>query len=150
MGERGWRARGGLRTSNDHVRPDRRSRWPARVLVAYATNHGHTGRIAQHVAEVLRRDGLTADEARASTSRCVEELVERTGWKPDRVACVAGAIQYREYDLPTRVLMRLIARHHHASTDVSQDLDLTDWAAVERFGEQFAGALRPAGVDDVR
>lgn len=84
------------------------------------------------------------DEARTATRACVDELIEATGWTPSRVETVAGALQFREYDIATRVLMRLIARHHHVSTDTSEDVDFTDWSAVERFATEFAATVTAA------
>lgn len=179
----------------------------ADVLVAYATKHGHTRRVAERVAGVLRDAGLgvalhdlgrrgadpspadrpgvvvaasihagrhqksvarwakahaatlaarpsmllsvslaAADadaEARAETRRMIDELVDATGWTPTTAHPVAGALQYREYDLPTRVLMRLIARRHDQPTDVSRDVDFTDWEELERNARQFAAAVAP-------
>lgn len=171
-----------------------------RILVVYATTHGHTGKVAARVAAVLRRggadvhltdvghagdlrpadfDGVVAaasihrgrhqpemaawlsrhhtslaerpaallsvslsaadehEEGRADARECIDTLLDETGWSPDVALPIAGALEYREYDLPTRVLMRLIARRHHQPTDVSRDVDYTDWEAVERFAEAF-------------
>lgn len=175
---------------------------PPRVLVAYATKHGHTRLVAERIAAVLRehrlgvelRDlgergadpwppdfsgvvvaasihaghhqksvaswahghattlglrpsafvsvSLTAaddtDEARATTRRLIDELADETGWTPDLSLAIPGALQYREYDFPTRVLMRLIARQHGGSTDTARDVVYTDWPAVEQFATSFA------------
>jgi len=175
---------------------------PTRVLVAYASKHGHTRLVAERIGAVLRehrlgvelRDlgergadpwppdfagvlvaasvhaghhqkcvvswahghattlglrpsafvsiSLTAaddtDEARSTTRRLIDELADETGWTPDASLAVAGALQYREYDLPTRVLMRLIARQHGGSTDTSDDVVYTDWPALEQFATDFA------------
>ncbi|MDO8210271.1 flavodoxin domain-containing protein [Conexibacter sp. CPCC 206217] len=81
------------------------------------------------------------DEALATTSRMIEDLREKTGWNPTRTLAVAGALLYREYDIATRVLMRLISRQHGAPTDVSRDFDFTDWAAVEQFAREFAALV---------
>jgi menaquinone-dependent protoporphyrinogen oxidase len=183
----------------------------ARVLVLYASTHGHTGKIAQRIGAVLRegdvstrvcevgtlgasldpaqfdavivgasihmghhqqaiRDwiaerrmalnglpsaffsvSLTAaddtDEARASTRELIDQMIEETGWTPTTTAAFAGAFQFVEYNLPTRVLMHLIAKRHEDHVDVHQDIDYTDWAAVERFAAGFAAtALRPEAV----
>ncbi|HST39534.1 MAG TPA: flavodoxin domain-containing protein [Conexibacter sp.] len=181
------------------------------ILVAYATNHGHTRLIAERIGAVLREAGqqvelcdlgsdssdarpvdyagvvvaasvhaghhqskavhwsrvhaaalnalptaflsvsLTAaddsDEARAATRELIDEVSDDSGWTPTVTLPVAGALQYREYDFPTRVLMRLIAHRHHQPTDVSSDVDYTDWAAVERFATDFAARVGTAAAD---
>ena len=78
------------------------------------------------------------DEARSATQECIDEFIEDTGWNPTRSAAVAGALQYREYDVFTRVMMRLIARRHGQSTDTSHDYDYTDWERVDRLAREFA------------
>src|SRR5690606_17626053 len=70
------------------------------------------------------------DEAREATQRCIDDFVEETGWTPDRTEPVAGALQYREYDVATRTLIRLMMKRGGHPTDTSQDHDYTDWDAV--------------------
>jgi menaquinone-dependent protoporphyrinogen oxidase len=183
-----------------------------RVLVAYASKHGHTRLVAERIVAVLRRHSLVAepvdlgerganpwppdyaavvvaasvhgsrhqksvvswarghattlglrpsafvsvsltaaddtDEARSATRELIDELADETGWTPDVTLAVAGALQYREYDLPTRVLMRLIARQHGILTDTARDIVFTDWPAVERFAADVAATVagQPGGV----
>jgi len=176
-----------------------------RVLVLYATNHGHTRRVAGRVAAGLAASGLdpvvmeldgrddgpppagydgaaiaasvhaghhqkqierwarrhasmlslrpnallsvslsaadSTEEGRADAHRCAEELADDTGWTPGRIELVAGALQYREYDVATRVLMRLIARHHGISTDTKEDVEFTDWDALDQFASGFAATV---------
>jgi menaquinone-dependent protoporphyrinogen oxidase len=113
-----------------------------REIVAYAKEH--------HVALNLRPSAfvsvsLTAaddtDEARGTTRELMDRVLEETGWFPQWSAAVAGALQFSEYDIATRVLMRLIARHHDASTDVHENQEFTDWAALDRFVASFAAAI---------
>jgi len=171
------------------------------VLVAFASRHGQTAKIAGRIADTLNADGVRAvpfdlerggdidprdydavivggslhaghhqrsvgewvehhrsaielrpnaffsvsltaaddsDEARAATRTCIDEFVEDTAWTPDVAASFAGALMYGDYDVFTRVLMRLIAAHHGGPTDTSHDHELTDWDAVERFARDFA------------
>jgi menaquinone-dependent protoporphyrinogen oxidase len=168
----------------------------SRVLIAYASTHGHTAKIAARIADVLRADGhdveihdnvatsdpvphdydvaiagasihrghhqdefvawalrhgialnmmpsalfsvcLAAaedsDESRAATRQYLEDLEERTGWTPTWRTTFAGALQYREYDFMTRLIMRVLMAHGHHPSDTRRDYDFTDWEAVERF-----------------
>jgi menaquinone-dependent protoporphyrinogen oxidase len=70
-----------------------------------------------------------------------------TSARSARTVPFAGAIQYREYDFMTRLLIRLIMKHEERPTDTSHDYDYTDWDAVERFGRDLAAmAAGRAGV----
>jgi menaquinone-dependent protoporphyrinogen oxidase len=85
---------------------------------------------------------LTAAEdsaaARAATQDCVDVFCADTGWTPGRTECIAGALQYREYNVFTRQLMRLLMKRMGHDTDASHDHDYTDWKAVDRLGREIA------------
>jgi menaquinone-dependent protoporphyrinogen oxidase len=88
-----------------------------------------------------------SEASRAATQRCIDAFCAQTGWSPDRSEPIAGALQYREYDLFTRQLMRLLMRHMGHPTDASHDYDYTDWDAVERLGRELAAEIAdPPGV----
>jgi menaquinone-dependent protoporphyrinogen oxidase len=86
------------------------------------------------------------EEARATARRYIDELVESTGWTPRRTVTFAGALQYREYDFFTRLLIKLMMRRAGHPTDASRDYDYTDWDAVDRFGRDCAALLPAAAV----
>jgi menaquinone-dependent protoporphyrinogen oxidase len=67
----------------------------------------------------------------------VEELIEDTGWHPDRIAVFGGALRYSEYGFITRSLMKLIAKRETGDTDTSRDYEYTDWEEVRQFTEAF-------------
>jgi len=178
------------------------------VLIVYASTHGHTGRIAEHLGTTLEQEGLAVrvaavgavseqdvadadgviaaasvhlghhqrkmvrwlerhaealagrptalvsvsltaaddtDEARATTQALIDDVLADAHWTPTSTVAVAGALQYQAYNLPTRLLMKLISRSHGGPTDTSQDAELTDWAGVERFARAFAAELRQPG-----
>jgi menaquinone-dependent protoporphyrinogen oxidase len=81
------------------------------------------------------------EESRTATRGYLDEFVERTGWTPARMTTFAGALQYREYDFATRLLMRLLMKRGGHPTDASRDYDYTDWDAVERFARDCAAAI---------
>jgi len=79
-------------------------------------------------------------DGRAQTMEVVEKFVKRTGWRPPRIELFAGALQYSKYGFLVRYVMRRIAAAEGGETDTSRDYEYTDWAAVERFALEMAGA----------
>ncbi len=128
------------------------------VVVVGASLHKehHQKEIADWVAE--RRDALEqrpsvffsvslsaaedSEEARAATQHCIDEFCAQTGWTPARTERIAGCLQYREYDVFTRQLMRLLMRRTGRPTDASHDYDYTDWDAVDRLGREITSHRR--------
>ena len=179
------------------------------ALVVYASTHGHTAKIAAHLAEAMRRKGLTVDdrdvseaagidtarydvivvaaslhkvhhqaaivawvsehrraleqrpsaflsvslsaaedteEARIAVQSAIDDFCDETGWTPGRCEPIAGSLQYREYDVFTRQLMRLLMKRMGHPTDASHDYDYTDWDALDRLGTEIAGLTAGAIV----
>jgi menaquinone-dependent protoporphyrinogen oxidase len=87
------------------------------------------------------------DESRDATRRYIDEFLDETGWTPRKSKTFAGALQYREYDFATRLLVRLMMRKAGHPTDISQDYDYTDWGAVDRFAHECSAmvAVDPLG-----
>lgn len=81
-----------------------------------------------------------ADE-RSEAEAFVTQLSKLTGWQPTAVLHAAGALRYTRYDFFKRWMMRRIAAKEGASTDTSQDHELTDWNAVEHFVAAFLDSL---------
>jgi menaquinone-dependent protoporphyrinogen oxidase len=105
---------------------------------------------AHHTPLALRPSALVsvslsaadgAAEARGATRRYVDEFTEETRWSPNATACAAGALRFGDHDLPTRILMRLVARRHGQTGDLCENDEYTDWAAVDGFGRRFAAIV---------
>jgi menaquinone-dependent protoporphyrinogen oxidase len=114
-------------------------------LVEFVRRHRHA---LQGVRSGFVSVSLTAaeddDELRAETRRLVDEFVEDTGWTPDVTTTVAGAFQFSKYNPFERLIMRLIAQGHDIEIDPWEDLELTDWDAVEQFARDFRRRLSGA------
>jgi menaquinone-dependent protoporphyrinogen oxidase len=90
--------------------------------------------------------GGTSPDGPRHAAEYVENFVHETGWHPQRVISVAGALAYTRYGFITRWLMRWISKRIGRPTDTTCDYDFTDWGAVDAFAEQFAAALRRDAV----
>jgi menaquinone-dependent protoporphyrinogen oxidase len=89
-------------------------------------------------------------DGRAQTMRLVEKLLTRTGWRPEQVELIAGALPYTRYGPLTRWIMRKIVSRAGGDTDVSRDYEYTDWSAVDRFAVRFSDMHLPTPVALVR
>lgn len=87
-----------------------------------------------------------SDEYRGAAQRCIDAFCEQTGWTPTRTEPIAGALEYREYDVFTRQLMRLLMKRMGRPTDASHDYDYTDWNGVDRLGHELAQLAHPVAA----
>jgi len=79
-------------------------------------------------------------DGRAQTLAIVDDLMKETGWRPHRVELIAGALPYSKYNFLVRFVLRRISAAEGGDTDTSRDYEYTDWAAVDRFAAEMAGA----------
>lgn len=87
----------------------------------------------------LSLSSATDDETRqAEAAGYVEAFLEETGWYPDRIARLGGALRYSRYGFLKRLMMKRIAAEATGDTDTSRDYEYTDWYEVESFATDFA------------
>jgi menaquinone-dependent protoporphyrinogen oxidase len=101
------------------------------------------------MSEAGAEDPARTPEQRAHAAAGVKEVIDRflvdTGLHPARVMPVAGALKYREYGWLVRFVMKRISKAEGGPTDTSRDYEMTDWVALDRFGEEVAASLDGAG-----
>lgn len=101
-------------------------------------------------AATMARATSTPDQrarAAADVRRALDGFVRATGWQPERLWPVAGALAYTKYNPLVRWMMRLIARRTGAGTDTSRDHEFTDWEALDRRADElYAAATHAAGA----
>jgi menaquinone-dependent protoporphyrinogen oxidase len=104
-----------------------------------------TAFLSVSMAEAGVEDRKASPEQRARDGAELELITRaflvKTGFKPDQVVQVAGALRYTQYNFLVRFIMKRIARAHGASTDTSRDHELTDWQALDRFVDGFVDRL---------
>jgi len=86
-------------------------------------------------------------EATADVNKMIEAFLKETGWRPEKIKAVAGALMFTRYNFLIRLVMKRIARAAGVSTDMSCDQEFTDWAALDRLAGELleqspVGALR--------
>lgn len=78
---------------------------------------------------------------REAAGRMVETFLSEAGWRPDLVACFAGALAYSQYGFVKKMIMQRIARKEGGGTDTSRDYEYTDWDQVRAFAADVVGSL---------
>lgn len=78
-------------------------------------------------------------QAAADAQRMIQEFLAETGWHPQHVQPVAGALLYSKYGFVVRFVMQGIARRAGAPTDTSHDYECTDWEALDRLVDEVVG-----------
>jgi menaquinone-dependent protoporphyrinogen oxidase len=78
----------------------------------------------------------------AAARTLAQSFVDKTGWKPTRVACFAGCLAYTRYGWLKRFLMRRIARKEGGPTETSRDHELTNWSEVSALAIDMVAVSR--------
>ena len=76
----------------------------------------------------------------ADVQRVLDDFFEAAEWRPLRMKPVAGALLYTKYNFLLRFVMKQIAKKAGAETDTSRDYEYTDWAALDKFVDEFCDA----------
>ncbi len=85
-------------------------------------------------------------DGKATATKALDELLTRTGVQAMRTEVVAGALAYRDYNPLIRWTMRRLARRKGLPDDTSHNVELTDWALVDRFGATLVDAFALRGA----
>ncbi|MBL0371391.1 protoporphyrinogen oxidase [Rhizobium sp. KVB221] len=103
------------------------------------------GLVSAFVSVTLSIQSEHEDE-RALAQKYPEALMAETGWKPDMVHHAAGALRYTQYDFFKRWIMREIARKEGARPYDGNDVEFTDWTALEGFLDRFLAMASTAAT----
>jgi menaquinone-dependent protoporphyrinogen oxidase len=71
--------------------------------------------------------------AEAHVKRTIRHFLIETGWCPNYIKAVAGALSYSRYNFFTRFVMKRIAANAGMPTDTSRDYEFTDWNRLDHF-----------------
>ena len=107
--------------------------------------------VSLSAAGAERRDATPAERARfcASVQGMLDRFFADTGWRPELVKPVAGALLYTKYTFLARLVLQQISRRAGGDTDTSRDYEYTDWAGLDRFADEFAERVTAASSTGV-
>ena len=90
---------------------------------------------------------LSANEAdRTRAQGYVTDFMDETGWRPQVITTVAGAIRYTSYNFLKKLIIKRIATESGLPTDTSRDHEFTNWDEVAAFIDAFEGSLHETAV----
>ena len=75
------------------------------------------------------------DKRQADTNPYVRKFLASVDWQPAVIGIFGGRINYSMYRFWDRIMIRLIMRMTKGPTALDSDVDFTDWAEVDAFGE---------------
>ena len=78
------------------------------------------------------------------TNPYLQRMLQQVGWQPDVVDVFAGSLQYTRYPFYDRLMIQLIMKMTGGSTDLSKDIEYTDWDKVRQFSESWAKFIVPS------
>lgn len=90
---------------------------------------------------------LDGREQQEEAQNYVDTFCQETGWEPEVVETVAGALRYTKYNFVKRYIMKWISKRSGRPTDTSRDFEFTDWEHVGHFVKRFLKQLETAPVD---
>ncbi len=87
---------------------------------------------------------LTARKANKKTvdnNPYVQKFLNQLGWQPTQAKVFAGALKYSQYRFLDKHMIRFIMWITGGSTDLSKDLEFTDWDDLKAFTLQLVAPL---------
>lgn len=113
------------------------------------TNHELLNCLPTAFFQLSLSSAVDDPERRAEAAQYVDDLLEESGWYPDKIGLFGGALKYSKYGFLKRLLLKQIAKDATGDVDTSQDYEYTDWEEVDAFAADFAGFVeRRLGVGD--
>lgn len=94
-------------------------------------------------AEDSARTPSQRAEFAADVDKMIDDFLAATGWQPENVFPVAGALMYSQYGAFVRFVMKRVAKKAGVSTDTSHDHEFTNWTALDYFISTFLDSLLP-------
>ncbi|MFP8957547.1 flavodoxin domain-containing protein [Natrialbaceae archaeon A-CW3] len=91
--------------------------------------------------QVSGSSGEETEKGDAEALGYLDEFIEATNWRPDRIGLFGGALRFSAYGFLMRALFKWMTKKKHPELETSRDVEFTDWDEVEAFANEFATFL---------
>ncbi len=110
------------------------------ALASFIVRHGAGfGRMPSAFISVSLSAASHDPAERGAIDEIARRFLHESGWQPDHVEHVAGAVHDRELNALERMVIHRIVDAHGVARHPSGDTELTDWQALDAFLRRFAG-----------
>ena len=73
----------------------------------------------------------------AETNPYLNKFLKISKWKPNKIEVFAGKVDYPNYNLIDKYIIKFIMFVTNGPTDTSQSYDFTDWSKVDDFSKEL-------------
>ena len=71
------------------------------------------------------------------TNPYIKKFLKISNWKPNKIAVFAGKVDYPNYNVFDKYIIKLIMFITKGPTDTSQSYEFTDWSKVDSFAKDI-------------
>tara|TARA_B100000963_G_scaffold320919_1_gene303815 strand:- start:296 stop:817 length:522 start_codon:yes stop_codon:yes gene_type:complete len=72
------------------------------------------------------------------TNPYIKKFLKKTNWRPKKIEVFAGKVDYPNYNLFNKLVIRFIMFITKGPTDTSQSYEFTDWEKVKKFSKELS------------
>ena len=73
----------------------------------------------------------------AETNPYINKFLKISKWKPNKIGVFAGKVDYPNYNLIDKYIIKFIMFITKGPTDTSQSYEFTDWSKVDNFSKEL-------------
>lgn len=111
-------------------------------LTSFLMRHGPAIRAHRSAFLTVSLSAASQDEKeRAGLREVTDRFLFESGWQPDFVEHVAGAVHDRLLSVFERAVLHAVVRQHGEELDPTGNTEFTDWPRLDTFVKSFEAGL---------
>lgn len=122
----------------------------AEFIQVAAQHHAHLNTIPSAFFVVCFAAGSPQATDQVEVIKLSRRFLRQTGWDPALTQGFAGALRYSQYGWFKKRFVHWIAKRAGVRSDIRQDLEMTDWAQVQAFGDRFVDGMLGKPIENAK